>query len=65
MIEKEIICSVCEKYGGDADKIIKRIEEVDKSYELVFFNYGQSYGGNYCFYGIFRRNNRDTRINFR
>jgi len=40
MVKKEIIRSVCEKYEGDIYKIIKRIEEVDKSYELVFFNYG-------------------------
>ena len=55
--KKNMICSICKKYNIELDKMINILRKIKNRlgdlYTLRMFSYGQSCGGDYCFYGIF------------
>ena len=65
-----MICSICKEYNIESDNminiLIKIKDRLGDIFTLRMFSYGQSCGGNYCFYGIFCNNstNGEVRVDF-
>ena len=68
--EKNMICSICKECNIESDNMINILTKIKHRlgdlFTLRMFSYGQSCGGNYCFYGIFCNNstNREVRVDF-
>ena len=67
--EIDMISSVCIEYDADSNIMVNCLANIRKHIDnvgiLIMFNYGQSCGGDYCFYGIFQNNyGRHRRVDY-